>query len=222
MLYRILISKYNKVILSLEQLSDDKQYVLNDYLKGNLTEEKFEQLANVWMPSHHSYQPLIDIAKQNNLPVIAADAPNRFVELVSNRGMNALDSLDEKSKSLLPPLPYFINKEAYYNEYVNAYKNTSTISDSGYQSFCLRDATMAYNIYKFWKGNPSYKIIHIVGNFHIENNLGTIEQFQHLSNAGFLTISCFYNDDFKKPKWNKYKGFSDFVIVTDPDIKRSY
>jgi uncharacterized iron-regulated protein len=218
-----LINTYKNIALSLEELSDDHQVVLNEYLKGFLSEEDFERLTDVWMPSYHSYKPLIQISKHNNLPVIAANVPDRYVTLVAKRGINILDSLDDDAKSFLPPLPYYVPKGGdYYKRFANAMKFHVYMNDSLFQSHCLCDATIAYNLYKFRKSHPNYKIFQIIGNFHIDDYLGTIEQIRRLGNIKFLTVSCFYDDSFKNPDWNKYKTLSDFVIITDPGIKKTF
>jgi len=96
------------------------------------------------------------------------------------------------------------------------------MNDSLFQSHCLYDATMAYNIYKFRASHPKYKVFQIIGSFHIDNYLGTIEQFRRLGSTKILTISSFYNDGFDKPNWNEYDNIADFIIITDPKIKRTF
>ncbi|MEX6690858.1 ChaN family lipoprotein [Danxiaibacter flavus] len=217
-----LIKAYKNIVLSLEALSDDYQTILNEYLEDFLSEQDFERLANVWMPYYHSYKPLIKISKLHKLPVIAANVPKRYVSLVSERGMEVLDSLDVEAKSFLPPLPYYISKGKYYEKFAEAMKFHVYMSDSLFQSHCLYDATIAYNIYKFWKSHPTYKIFQIIGSFHVDERMGTIEQIKRLGNIKFLTISCLYDDTFKKPNWNEYKNLADFIIVTDRTLKRTF
>lgn len=211
-----LIKTYKNVALSLEALSDDYQVILDEYLKDFLSEEDFERLADVWMPYYRSYKPLIEISKQNNLPVIAANVPNRYVSLVGERGMSSLDSLDNDAKLFLPPLPYFVPKGEYYKKFVTSVKFPVYMIDSRFQSHCLYDATIAYNIYKFWHIHPTYKIFQIIGNFHVDGYMGLIEQIRKLGNIKFLTISCFYDDGFKAPNWIEYQNLADYVIINTP------
>ena len=217
-----LIKDYKNITLSLEALSDDYQVILNEYLKGFLPESNFEKLANIWMPYYHSYKPLINMSKQCNLPVLAANVPDRYVSLVSERGMTILDSLDENAKLLLPSLPYYIPKGAYYEKFANSMKRHVYMNDYLFQSHCLYDATIAFNIFRFWKSHPADKIFQVIGNFHIDDFLGTIEQIHRLGNIKCLTISCFYDNSFTNPVWDKYKKLADFIIVTDPNVKRTF
>ena len=217
-----LIKNYKNVVLSLEALSDDYQIILNEYLKDFLSESNFENLANVWMPYYHSYKPLIKMSKHYSLPVLAANVPDRYVSLVSERGMAILDSLDGNAKLLLPRLPYYIPKGAYYDKFANSMKGHVYMNDYLFQSHCLYDATIAFNIYTFWKRHPTDKIFQVIGNFHVNDHLGTIEQIQRLGNIKYLTISCFYDDSFTNPVWDEYKKLADFIIITDPNIKRTF
>ena len=217
-----LIDNYKNIALSLEALSDDKQIILNKYLNGSLTADDFEKDAHVWMPYYHSYKPLIKISKDFGIPVIAANVPNYYVSLVQENGMNVLDSLNDSAKSFLPPIPYYIPKGAYYEKFSNAMKFHVYMNDSLFESHCLYDATMAYNISRFWKVHPTFKIFQIIGNFHIDDYLGIVEQLRRYANMKFLTISCFYDENFKNPNWNEYKNLADFIIITNPKIKRSF
>ena len=92
------------------------------------------------------------------MPVLAANVSDRYVSLVSERGMSTLDSLDDGAKQLPPSLPYYVPKGPYYERYANSMKGIVYLTDYRFQSHCLYDATMAYNIDKFWKTHVTTKI----------------------------------------------------------------
>ena len=47
------------------------------------------------------------------MPVIAANAPKRYVDVVSKKGEAGLLALSAEAKSTLPPLPYAGASQAY-------------------------------------------------------------------------------------------------------------
>jgi hypothetical protein len=66
------------------------------------------------------YRPMVEYAKDKGLPVIAANAPRRMVNLVSRNGPDALTALPDGEKQWLPPLPYHIPEEGRYVEKLHA------------------------------------------------------------------------------------------------------
>jgi len=222
-LYNILFKRYSKVALSMEALSTDHQVVLNDYLHGFVYEEKFKIDAVVWEPFYKGYAKLINDAKENGSPVIAANAPDRYVELVHERGMDALNGLDSESKKLLPPLPYYAEHDKNYEDYKKAVQFSIYFSDSLWQSFSLYNAAMSNSIYRFWSKNKSYKIISVNGSFHSDERLGIVARLSKIESAiKIKTISCFKTQDFTNPSWKEFSGRADFIIVTDPAINKSF
>src|SRR5262245_10255717 len=79
----------NGLALSLEMFETDNQTALNDYLAGFIPEDRFAKDVRLWS-NYKDYRPMIEYARQNNIPVIAADPPRRYVNLVSRRGMHSL------------------------------------------------------------------------------------------------------------------------------------
>ena len=209
---------HRKIVLSLEAISDDYQLILDEYLQGWIDLSDFEHLANTWYPFFHSYLQLLEFAKSNKIPVIAAEVPTRYVKLVTSHGMHALDSLPEKSRKLLPPLPYFIDNGKYYEKYMHG---VSGADENSFIAFSLYDATMAYNINRFLTKNKDVSVFHVTGRFHIEENLGTVMQLKRLAKVSYLTISCFYGD-IKSINLGKYKNLADVVIITDENVKRTF
>ncbi|MFZ1262695.1 MAG: ChaN family lipoprotein, partial [Chitinophagaceae bacterium] len=61
----------NKLALSMEMFETDCQLVVNEYLTGFISEERFIKEARAWN-NYKDYKPAVEIAKKNNLAVIAA------------------------------------------------------------------------------------------------------------------------------------------------------
>jgi uncharacterized iron-regulated protein len=94
------------VALSLEMFERDVQLVLDEYLGGLIAERHFLAGSRPWRNYQTDYRPLVEYARARKLPVIAANAPARYVSRVSASGPDSLASLSPGAKALLPPLPF--------------------------------------------------------------------------------------------------------------------
>ena len=172
---------------------------------------------------------MIEYAKQNKVPVIAANPPRRYVTLVGRRGMKALDSLTKEAKRFLPKLPYDTLIGRYREKFMDIMKGSPGSGSANiYYSQSLWDAGMAGNIYNFLKKNKHKKVFHCVGRFHSDEKLGTAAQLQKRnSKLKILNISCFSDDLFSDSDpmaigWEKFSSLGDYIIITDPNLKKTY
>ena len=92
--------------LSLEMFERDVQLILDEYLADLITETHFLRSSRPWKNYKTDYRPMVEFAKAHGMPVLAANAPRRYVNRVSRKGPASLDSLTVWGKSWLPPLPY--------------------------------------------------------------------------------------------------------------------
>jgi uncharacterized iron-regulated protein len=95
-----------QVVFSMEMFERDVQYVLDEYLAGLISEEHFLNSARPWPEYEARYRPLVEIARAAGVPIVAANAPRRYVSRVTASGPQALEDLSELARSYLPPLPY--------------------------------------------------------------------------------------------------------------------
>ncbi|MGH2552378.1 MAG: ChaN family lipoprotein [Chitinophagaceae bacterium] len=221
---RALYQKFtDKLALSLEMFETDNQVALNDYLAGFILEDRFAKDVRLWT-NYKDYRPMIEFAKQNNIPVIAANPPRRYVSMVSRRGMKSLDSLSKVSKQFLPPLPYDTLEGSYREKFLETMKGSPGGDNPRiYHSQSLWDAGMSNSIYQYWKKNKHKKIFHCVGRFHCDERLGTLAQLQKRKpTLKILNISCFSDASFHDPDWEKFNKLADFIILTDPGLKKTY
>eukprot|EP00405_Crypthecodinium_cohnii_P022024 CAMPEP_0206478778 /NCGR_PEP_ID=MMETSP0324_2-20121206/36276_1 /ASSEMBLY_ACC=CAM_ASM_000836 /TAXON_ID=2866 /ORGANISM="Crypthecodinium cohnii, Strain Seligo" /LENGTH=461 /DNA_ID=CAMNT_0053955189 /DNA_START=68 /DNA_END=1453 /DNA_ORIENTATION=+ len=104
-----------RLVLSLEMFEVDVQKVMDEYvIHGSIREQDFLQDTRPWSNYVEHYRPLVETCKalvhSNHLPagvqVVAANAPRRYVSLVSRGGTKALAKLvAAKPEDHLPPLP---------------------------------------------------------------------------------------------------------------------
>src|SRR5215203_1072354 len=121
-IFKALHSQYgDQIILSMEMFETDGQLVLKEYLGGTIDEARFARDSRLWS-NYKDYRPMIEYAKQNKIPVIAANPPRRYVNLVSRRGMRSLDSLSKGAKKFLPPLPYDTLSGRYREKFIEIMK----------------------------------------------------------------------------------------------------
>lgn len=223
-IFRALHAAYSgNVALSLEMFETDNQTPLNEYLAGQIDESRLAKDARLWS-NYKDYRPMVDYAKQNHVPVIAANPPRRYVSMVSKRGMASLDSLSKEAKAFLPPLPYDTLPGRYREKFMDIMKGSPGGDNPRvYYSQCLWDAGMSYSIYRFTKQNKGKKVFHCVGGFHCAEKLGTAAQLKlRNKKLRILNIASFSDESFANPDWSKFENLGDYVILTNPALKKTY
>lgn len=212
----------NKLVLSLEMFETDCQILLDDYLGGFISEEKFLKDARAWN-NYNDYRPLVEYAKQERLTIVAANSPRRYNNLMSKRGPKSLDSLSSEAKKLIAKLPVYIpSGGAYYKKFVEIMGGEGNLhSPNMFGSQCLWDATMAKSIDNAVSDNKKGGLVmHICGRFHCDEYLGTVSQLRRKNkDINITTISCFVAADYDKPNYELYEGLANYVVLVDPDFK---
>lgn len=230
MIFQAVVEKYSKdrrVALSLEMFERDVQTIINEYLQNLISETHFLASSRPWGNYKTDYRPLVELAKEKNLPVIAANAPRRYVNMVSRLGRESLEKLSNDAKKWLAPLPFGESSDAYAQKF-NALMGPTTDSITPLKhspmlnAQTLWDATMAFSIAEVLKANKNSLIVHLNGSFHTENRLGTAEHLlKYQKNTKFLVVTMRYEEDFTKFDKAKHQDLGDFVILTDSKIPRS-
>jgi len=212
-----LAEKYpGKTALSLEMFETDTQPIINEYLNGLIREKNLISDARAW-PNYKDYRPLVELAKANNLPVIAANAPSRYTNRVTRLGLKSLEQLDVAAKSYLPPLPVDTASGAYYNKFVEIMGGHAGMGGMQiYQSQNLWDATMAWSITKYLKNHSGSKVMQINGGFHSEDKLGAAAQLKRYAQAArIINVAAFSSEQFNQVDWSKYSKNNNYIIITD-------
>lgn len=230
--FREVLGRYGKdreVALSLEMFERDVQYILDEYLSGKITEDHFLASSRPWNNYKTDYRPLVELAKEDGIPVIAANAPRRYVNMVTRKGRSSLDSLSKQAKRTLPPLPYPTPSEAYSKKFRDlmsampaAAGNSGPKIDNILDSQTLWDSSMAWWISRFLKKHKRGLVVHLNGSFHTESRLGTVEQLaKYRKQARAVVVTMIYEKDFKHFDPAKHSGLGDFVVLTDASQPRS-
>ncbi len=219
-------SKSRKIALSMEMFERDVQTVVDEYLKDLITEKKFLDDSRPWNNYKTDYRPLVEFAKQNNLPVIAANAPRRYVNMVSRTGRESLKQLSPDAKRWLAPLPYAFASETYaakFDALMGNMKSETNAPSKMLEAQALWDATMAFSIAEQTKKEKNALVVHLNGSFHTENRLGTAEQLLKINpKTKILVVTMRYEDDFTKFDKAKHENLGDFVILTNAKVTRSF
>ena len=111
-------------ILSMEQFNLDHQTAVGAYLAGTTGETEMLEDANAWDNYKASYRPLVEFARQHQLPVIAANAPADTVRCVGREGKAYLDRLPEAQRSALPQQA-FLDTPEYRDKFIDCLLYTS-------------------------------------------------------------------------------------------------
>jgi uncharacterized iron-regulated protein len=212
----------SKAALTMEMFHTDVQPVINEYLKGIISEKNFIKEARAWN-NYKDYKPMIELAKLNNLDVIGGNAAARYSNAVTRSGLEILNQLPESSKQFIAPLPIDTAVGRYNDKFTETLGGHSMGGMKVYQTQNFWDATMAWSIAKYAKSNSNKKIFQVNGRFHSDEKLGTLAKLKkYAPKLKILNISSFSAEDFAQPDWSKYKDLGDYIIVTDPTLKRTF
>ena len=142
-----LLSKY-EIVIGAEMLEADDQKLLDNFLKGDINLSNFDSIANLWSNFETDYLPIIKLAIENNIPVIATNIPRKYSRKVYREGgFSALDSISNEEKKYIAPLPILFDPELpqYKNmlDMMGGHEMTDIV-----KAQAIKDATMAYFIQK--------------------------------------------------------------------------
>ncbi len=229
-----LYKQHPKMTLSLEMFERDVQGVLDEYLTGYITETHFLQSSRPWPNYKEDYRPLIEFCRENHLPVVAANAPRRYVNIVSRKGQPALIELPKSSKAYLAPLPYSMTLPPEYDRQLTEIFGGNHDTDSTKpappgmpdpallkQAQGLWDATMADSILRSLRAHRGRKILQVNGAMHSDSAFGIAARL-HAANPGLKIKIVTVRPDAAYPQLptGLPTGLADIIAVTPAPPKQ--
>jgi uncharacterized iron-regulated protein len=208
-----------QMVLGAEMFEADNQGVLNDYLNGKISVKGLDSNARLWKNYPTDYAPLVNYAKENNLPFIATNIPRKYAALVSKGGFGKLDSLTAIEKSWMAPLPM-----AYDKTLPGYVRMMEMMAGHGSENMpkaqASKDATMAHFILANYQQGSLF--LHYNGSYHSDYFDG-INWYLQQANPSLKrgTISTVSQQNIKS-LLAENKGKADFIICVDEDMTNTY
>lgn len=220
----LLYNQNPRLILSFEMFERDVQNVIDDYLKDRITEATFLAASRPWGNYDTDYRPLLEFAKEKKLPVVAANIPRRLAGQAA-RGGNAFLSELEPAERILAALQISAPEGRYRDNFMATMLANSAhgagenadLYERMYYAQCMKDDTMAESIVQYREKYPKHRVLHINGDFHSREFLGTVERvISRNKKLKIAVISPMFNTD--KIPYQAHK-VANYIIIIPPQDK---
>ena len=178
-------TKGEKLALSMEMFEVDNQAKLDSFLAGSLSEENFLATSRPWPNYKTDYAPLVNFAKEHNMPVVAANVP-RFLAAHVAKNNASTAGIEAQYQKWLPKHTYA--PEGAYKDKFYAQMNSPEAPmkmpparlAAVYAAQCLKDDKMAESMAAFSDAHKKMQLLHINGCFHSDGHLGTAQKLEAL------------------------------------------
>ena len=207
------------VVLSLEMFERDVQHVLDEYLAGVITEDHLLASARPWANYRSDYRPLLEFARAHRIPVVAANAPRRYVNRASRLGRDSLAVLSPAARRTIAPLPYPEPSARYRAQWDSLMGPAGAhVSSTALDGQTLWDATMGHSIAEALEHRPGALVIHLAGSFHVERDTGIPETLARYR-PGTRVLSVVFKPEATVTGFEpaRHLGYGDFVVLTRAD-----
>lgn len=211
----------DRLMIGAEMFERDNQLILDEYLAGMITPERFNAEAKLWPNYKTDYSPIVEFAKEHKIPFVATNVARRYANMVAKGGFEALDGLSDEAKRYIAPLPlnYVPNKSV--DEYFGAMKMPGmkqSAAENLSKAQAVKDATMAWSIAERMQS----KLVHMNGNFHSTDHCGIItylNQYRPGLKIGTVEVIRQENTDKLDPE---ALGKADFFICVPKDMTSTF
>ena len=178
-------TKGEKLALFMEMFEVDNQAKLDSFLAGSLSEENFLATSRPWPNYKTDYAPLVNFAKEHNMPVVAANVP-RFLAAHVAKNNASTAGIEAQYQKWLPKRTYA--PEGAYKDKFYAQMNSPEAPmkmpparlAAVYAAQCLKDDKMAESMAAFSDAHKKMQLLHINGCFHSDGHLGTAQKMEAL------------------------------------------
>ncbi len=210
-----------ELTIGMEMFEADQQEALNGYLAGELKAEELDEVGEgLWSNFKTDYQPLVDWAAAEGVPVIASNVPRKYARVVFKEGFAGLEQLTADEKKLLPPLP------VPYDASLPGYVKMLEMMPGGHagstfpMAQAIKDATMAHWIVQHKR--PGVPFLHLNGSYHSDDfeGIGWYLQ-QYAPELKIMTIST-VNQPGISTLSTENKGKANFTIAVPELMTKTY
>ena len=167
------------LVLSMEMFERDVQHVVDEYMQDLITESHFESSARAWPYYEERYRAVVEFARAHDLPLVAANAPRRYVNRASRLGRESLTELPPSALATLPPLPYPEGSDDYRAQWDAIMEGAPDNGGTPFDGQTLWDATMAWSIAHALERVDDPLVLHLAGSFHVSQYTGIPEALEH-------------------------------------------
>ncbi len=209
------------VTLGMEMFERDNQEALDLYLSDSITHAGLDSSARLWSNYQTDYQPLVDYAKSEGMPVIATNVPRRYATQVYRDGLESLDSLPAEEQAWLTPLPMAYDAELPgYQSMMDMFDDPSHANENLPKAQALKDATMAYSILSHLTEGQLF--FHLNGSYHSNNGEGIIWYLQQ-ANPDLKIISISAEEQVNIEALDpEYQRQADFLLIVPERMTKTY
>lgn len=211
-----LVDRGHQVVVSMEQFERDVQGVVNDYLAGRIDEGAFLEHARPWGNYAEHYRPIVELARERGLPILAGNIPRRLAASISRgESRDPMDRTFLPRQTAAPEDSYWIRFRQTMAGHMGA--DGETRMKQFYQSQCLKDDAMAEAITDYLAENPheSKIVVHLCGHFHSDYGLGTVARVlarRRLSQVCVITMESLGGDE--TPPTHELRNRAHYVFWT--------
>lgn len=161
--------------IGMEMFQQPYQSHLDDYIAGNITESEMlrkTEWYERWVYDYRHYQPILNFARNNGIPVIALNVPRELTGQVSREGM---ESLTAQERSQLPEdIDY--SDQAYTDRLKKVFTQHGEPGDRSFDRFLqiqlLWDEGMAQRAASYLAANPQKQMVVLAGSGHLMHSSG--------------------------------------------------
>jgi uncharacterized iron-regulated protein len=202
-----------KLILGGEMFEADNQLIINEYVAGFIKHNHLVHDAKVWDNYETDYRPLVEFAKNHDLPFVASNIPRRYASLVAREGIQSLENLSEAAKRFIAPLPIKVDMATPgYREIINISMSHSMVQkpENFVAAQAIKDATMAYFILKYFDAGSLF--LHFNGDYH-SRAYGGIYWYIKKSRPDLRVVIVSSVESESLAFQQEYEGLGDYVLV---------
>ncbi len=223
------LAQQEKSALAMEFFERDEQAGLDDYVAGLTNEEAFRKATNRTVSNYPpGHRKMVEDAKGRGRPVIAANAPRRYVRLARTEGFDRLRGLTAEQARLvrvpdaLPTGPYQVAFDEFMNGPVAERKPEGAAeaearkarTEAMFRSQSTWDWTMAESVVRSVEAGRSPTLL-VIGRFHIDKTGGTVLAMRAMR-PGVRIVSVSFVNEWSETLKEEDKGRADFVVYVGP------
>ncbi|MCJ8276898.1 MAG: ChaN family lipoprotein, partial [Bdellovibrionales bacterium] len=193
------------------------QDALDDYLKGDITEDEFKAAIN-WGGNpfeHYKQQILLPLEVMGWSH--ALNAPRELTRAIAREG---LENISDDLKALMPPdfeLGSDIYEKRFYEIMGVVHGNTAPdFVVNMFAAQCTWDDTMAWKAVEKFNTNPQQIMVIIVGNFHARYAGGLADRLQARGFENIMTIVQVQNEGLSdQERVDLAEPHVDYGVIAD-------